>query len=113
VTISEISADELAAAAAAADARGERLRLIDVREDDEWTESRIPWAEQVVLGTVPDRLDSFGPDGAAEPTYVICKSGGRSMRACEFADARGKNVINVTGGMMAWSRAGHDAVSGV
>lgn len=113
MTISEISANDFAAAAAAAEDRGDRIRLVDVREDDEWAESHIPWAEHVVLGAVPDRLDAFGPDGASEPTYVICKVGGRSMRACEFADAQGKNVINVAGGMMAWWDAGHDTVSGV
>ena len=37
---------------------------------------------------------------------------GRSYRACEFAAAQGKNVVNVAGGMMAWWAAGHNTVSG-
>ena len=81
--------------------------LIDVREDDEWTDGRIAHARHVALGTVPDQLAQF--DGS--PTYVVCKVGGRSMRACEFADAHGHRVANVTGGMMAWTAAGYDVVS--
>jgi len=62
----------------------------------------------VALGTVPDHLDRF--DGS--PTYVICKAGGRSLRACEFAAANGHDVVNVTGGMLAWIDAGHAVETG-
>jgi len=107
VVIPEITVDELLLLQAAGD-----VRLVDVREDNEWIDSHIESAVHVALGTVPDRLDAFGDDGATEPTYVICKVGGRSYRACEFAAAQGKNVVNVAGGMMGWWAGGHDAVSG-
>jgi len=96
MTIEEISVADLAAL-------GRDITLIDVREDDEWADGRVPYACHVVLGTVPDHLDQF--DGS--PTYVICKAGGRSMKACEFAAAHGHDVVNVAGGMMAWADAGH------
>ena len=32
--------------------------------------------------------------------YVICKSGMRSARACQFLEEHGCKVINVQGGMM-------------
>lgn len=102
MAIPEITAAELYAL-------GADVRLIDVREPDEWCQSRVPQAHHVPLGTVPDRLDEF--DG--EPTYVICKIGGRSYRACEYAAARGKTVVNVVGGMIAWWDAGFDTVSDV
>lgn len=86
---------------------GSEIVLIDVREDDEWADGHIPHARHVALATVPDRLDSF--DG--EPTYVICKVGGRSLRACEFAAAQGHRVVNVGGGMLAWADAGHEITS--
>lgn len=107
MAIPEITVDELLQLRA----NGE-VRLVDVREIDEWIESHIESAVHVALGTVPDRLDAFGDDGAAEPTYVICKVGGRSYRACEYAAAQGKNVVNVAGGMMAWWVGGQSAVSG-
>lgn len=104
MAIPEITVDELV--------RLGEVRLVDVREDNEWIDGHIASATHVALGTVPDRLDAFGVDGSAEPTYVICKVGGRSHRACEYAAAQGKNVVNVAGGMMAWQVAGHEIVSG-
>ena len=89
-------------------ALGPDVALIDVRENDEWMDGHVPYARHVVLGTIPDRLDRF--DGS--PTYVICKVGGRSLRACEFAAAHGHHVVNVTGGMLAWRAAGFDVTTG-
>ena len=34
--------------------------------------------------------------------YVICKSGMRSARACQFLEEHGYKVINVQGGMTAF-----------
>ena len=101
VSIEEISVTDL-------HALGSDIRLIDVREDDEWADGHVAHAIHVPLGTVPDHLDRF--DGS--PTYVLCKAGGRGMRACEFADANGHEVVNVTGGMMAWEASGYDVVTG-
>lgn len=89
-------------------ALGTDVVLIDVREDDEWAESHVAHATHVALGSVPDHLDRF----TGEPTYVMCKVGGRSMRACEFAEANGHDVVNVAGGMMAWLDAGYDVRPG-
>ncbi|MEL6891190.1 MAG: rhodanese-like domain-containing protein [Actinomycetota bacterium] len=101
MTIPEISVDDLAAL-------GPDVRLIDVREEHEWVEARAPHAVLVPLGTVPDQLDQF--DGS--PTYVICRSGARSLRACEFAAAQGHDVVNVAGGTLAWAESGHPVESG-
>lgn len=109
VVIREISVDELVALAAEA---GGQVPVVDVREPHEWADGHIATAIHVPLGTVPDHLDAFGADDAPEPTYVICKVGGRSMHACEFAAEHGKHVVNVAGGMMAWASAGHDMTVG-
>jgi rhodanese-related sulfurtransferase len=101
VAIDEISVAELRAL-------GPDVTLIDVREHDEWVDGHIAYARHVPLATVPGRLDEF--DGS--PTYVMCKVGGRSYRACEFAQAQGRDVVNVTGGMLAWAEAGFDVISG-
>jgi rhodanese-related sulfurtransferase len=101
VTFAEITVEELVAL-------GPQARIIDVREADEWADAHIPWAEHVPLATVPERLAAF--DGT--PTYVICRSGGRSANACEFVAARDLEVANVLGGMLAWERAGFDVASG-
>ena len=38
-------------------ALGAAVRVIDVREPDEWADGHIPWAVHVPLATVPDQLD--------------------------------------------------------
>jgi rhodanese-related sulfurtransferase len=48
-------------------------------------------------------------------TYVICRSGARSMRACEFVVANspaGAQVVNVAGGTLAWIASGREVVEG-
>lgn len=98
--IEEISVDDL-------HALGPDVRVVDVREDDEWAAGHVPHATHVPLGTVPDRVDAFDGD----PTYVICRSGARSLQACEFLAERGRSVVNVAGGTMGWVTAGYDVQS--
>jgi rhodanese-related sulfurtransferase len=103
VAISEIEVAALAARIA------EGALVVDVREPHEYAAGHVPGAVPMPLATVPDNLDRFRSDG---PTYVICQSGGRSMRACEFAAGEGYDVVNVAGGTGAWIAAGNDVVVG-
>lgn len=103
MAVSEISVDELAPLLAAG------ARIVDVREPDEFVEARVPGAVLVPLATVPDHVDAFEGPGT---TYVICRSGARSMRACEFLAERGLDVVNVAGGTMAWIASGRDSLAG-
>jgi rhodanese-related sulfurtransferase len=103
MSIREISVDELSVLLETS------VRLIDVREPNEYEEAHVPGAVLVPLGSVPDRLDAFQGDG---PTYVICRSGARSMRACEFVAEHGVDAVNVAGGTMAWLLEGRPAVAG-
>jgi len=86
-------------AAAAVDAGGV---LIDVREPDEFAEVRAIAAKLIPLGSVTERLAEF-PRG--EVVHVICRSGARSMRACEALRAAGIEAVNVAGGTLAWVEA--------
>ena len=56
----------------------------------------------------------FTPDQetCAAELLRVCRSGGRSLNACRFALASGREAVNVTGGMLAWSGAGLDVVDG-
>lgn len=103
VTIDEVTADELESALQ------DGVRLIDVRQPDEYEEAHVPGAVLVPLAAVADRLREFDPDGV---TYVICRSGARSMKACELAAADGLRVVNVAGGTLAWIASGRDVVTG-
>ena len=106
MSIQEISVDELETALAAGTAD---VRVIDVRETDEYVSGHVPGAVHVALGTVPDHVDAFAGPGT---TYVICKSGARSMRACEFLADRDVAAVNVAGGTMAWKLSGRTVVDG-
>jgi rhodanese-related sulfurtransferase len=103
MAVSEIDVQELAARLAAG------AVVVDVREDHEWDEGHIAGAVHVPLATVPDHLDAFR---SATPVHVICKAGGRSLRAAEYVDGLGIEAVNVAGGMLAWERAGYPVETG-
>jgi len=84
-------------------------RLVDVRETDEYESGHVPGAVHVALGTVPDHVDAFRGDG---PVYVVCRSGARSMRACEFLAQQGIDAVNVAGGTLDWVAGGRSVVTG-
>jgi rhodanese-related sulfurtransferase len=103
MAVAEITVDELAAVLAAG------ARLIDVREPAEYEDAHVPGAVLVPLGTVPEHVDAFRGDGV---TYVICRSGARSMKACEFVAGHGVEAVNVAGGTMAWVTSGRECATG-
>ena len=83
--------------------------VIDVREPDEYTEGHVPGAPLIPLGSLQERVDEVPTDGQV---LIICKSGGRSMKAAEFLRGRGVDAVNVAGGTMAWIEAGERVVTG-
>jgi rhodanese-related sulfurtransferase len=83
--------------------RGDKLTLIDVREDDEWALGRIPGAVHIPLRHLAERgLAEWPPDS---PIVLYCHHGGRSRRAQEFLQAHGfAGATNLAGGIDAWAR---------
>lgn len=77
----------------------ENLKVIDVREVDEFENGHIEGAENVPLSELNNRLTEFNQQ---EDYYVICRSGRRSANACEILEEQNINVTNVEGGMLAW-----------
>ena len=75
--------------------------LIDVREPHEFQIGRIPTSNLIPLGDLPKRLAELDPNAQ----YVLhCKMGGRSAKGCDVLRAAGfKRVLNMTGGITAWS----------
>lgn len=78
---------------------GEKLHLIDVREDDEVAQGKVPGVQHIPLGEVPARLDELDKN---KQYIMICRSGGRSGNACNFLQEQGYDVMNMTGGMLDW-----------
>jgi adenylyltransferase/sulfurtransferase len=81
-------------------ARGDRLRIIDVREPNEYQINRIPGSTLIPLGDVPKRYNELDPD---EELVMQCKSGVRSGKAADFLRSVGfKRVLNLKGGILDW-----------
>ncbi|MFC5541161.1 MAG: rhodanese-like domain-containing protein [Bacilli bacterium] len=75
----------------------EDLNIIDVREDFEVANGMIPGAVHIPLGSIPERMEELDP---SKEYIIVCRSGNRSGKACEFLEANGYNVINLEGGML-------------
>jgi rhodanese-related sulfurtransferase len=103
MAVSEVTVDELDSVL------GSGVPLIDVRELHEYVAGHVPGAVLVPLASVPDALDQFPSDKRA---YVICRSGARSHRACEYLVDQGLDAVNVVGGTLAWVSSGRHTVVG-
>ena len=79
------------------------LRVVDVREDDEWAAGHAPGALHIPLDQLAARLGELDPTQALA---VVCRSGNRSSRAVAVLTAAGLTAHNVDGGMTAWAAAG-------
>jgi adenylyltransferase/sulfurtransferase len=90
-------------------ALGRDFRLIDVREADEWAIGRLPEAELIPLSQFQKKaLEELSPE---EEIILYCHHGMRSAKAQGFLKAQGyENVLNLTGGIDAWSREVDPAV---
>ena len=79
--------------------QNEQLFLVDVREVDEFESLHLEGARNLPLSQLADTYEQLDKD---QLYYVICKSGMRSARACQFLAEQGYDVINVQGGMTAF-----------
>jgi rhodanese-related sulfurtransferase len=98
-TVEEITPQEFIVRRAA----GKPMNLIDVREPWELKIAPVPSeTEHIPMAELSARVTDLDP---AVETVVICRSGGRSLQAAHFLARHGfRNVKNLTGGILAWSR---------
>ncbi len=85
-------------------AEGNEYTLLDVRTEIEKEEGDI---EGSILINVmsPDFYIDIEDLDKEKPCYVFCRSGNRSMTACQILTENGfKEVYNVEGGILAWKR---------
>ena len=76
----------------------EPIQLLDVRTPMEFRRGHIKNAKNVPL----TEIGSYTP-ATKETLYVICHSGVRSRLAAKMLKKKGYDVINVRGGMSAWT----------
>ena len=83
------------------DAAAQAPRLVDVREVHEFSAGHLEGSVNIPLGELPRRLAEIAPHDA--PVF-ICRSGGRSLAACQLALRAGVAApANLEGGLLAWA----------
>ena len=76
--------------------------LLDVREEWELSLASLPGVLNIPMAQIPDRLEELAGD---RDIVVICHHGSRSLLVAAFLQQNGFDaVINLTGGIDAWSR---------
>jgi rhodanese-related sulfurtransferase len=80
--------------------RGEKLTLLDVREEWELKVASVPGIVHIPMGEVPNRLGEL--DRNTE-IVVLCRSGRRSLDIAKFLQQHNFRTVNLAGGILAWS----------
>lgn len=81
----------------------QNVPLIDVREDHEFVEGRVPGAINIPMSQIGARLEEL-----PQEFDVICHLGGRSAQVAQALEPRGYEATNVAGGTDAWIAAGYE-----
>ncbi|MBD8506967.1 rhodanese-like domain-containing protein [Hoyosella sp. G463] len=79
------------------------VTIVDVREQDEWDQGHAPGALHIPMVDMPARYGEIDPD---DDIYVVCRNGGRSFQVTLWLQSVGYDATNVSGGMVAWQKAG-------
>src|SRR5438477_11909726 len=77
------------------------IKVIDVREPDEYQIAHVDGVPLIPLNSLPQRFTELDPN---QTLYIHCKSGVRSLKAVKFLQEQGfKYAKSVKGGINAWS----------
>ncbi|MGA9452213.1 MAG: molybdopterin-synthase adenylyltransferase MoeB [Verrucomicrobiia bacterium] len=77
------------------------IKIVDVREPDEYEIAHVNGVPLLPLSELPNRFTELDPN---QPYYLHCKVGMRSLKALGFLKQQGfKYVKSVKGGISAWS----------
>jgi len=85
-----------------------KVRLLDVRQDEELEIASLAGATHIPLSELPARLAELDP---AEPIVAMCHHGVRSEMAGRLLERNGfADVAHLSGGIDAWSTQVDSAV---
>ena len=84
---------------------GEKLILVDVREESEWARGHLPGAVYLGKGVIERDIEQRIPDRSA-PLVLYCGGGFRSALAADNLQKMGyTNVASMDGGWKGWLEA--------
>lgn len=91
---------------------GERLNLVDVREESEYVQDHLPGAVHIGKGVIERDIEARCPDPSTE-LILYCGGGYRSALAADALLKMGyTHVISMDGGIRDWRGAGYALESG-
>jgi rhodanese-related sulfurtransferase len=92
--------------------RGERMHLIDVREESEWARDHLPGAIHLGKGILERDIEARIPDPGTE-IILYCGGGFRSALAADNLQKMGyTKVLSMDGGIRGWRDKGFPLVVG-
>jgi rhodanese-related sulfurtransferase len=87
--------------------RGDKLCLVDVREESEWAKDHLPGAIHLSKGILERDIEARLPDTGTE-IILYCGGGFRSALAAENLQRMGyTNVLSMDGGIRRWREKGY------
>jgi rhodanese-related sulfurtransferase len=87
------------------------VRLIDVREDNEWDAAHAAGAEHLGKGIIERDIETAVPDKSTE-LILYCGGGYRSALVADVLQQMGyTNVFSMAGGWKAWKDSGAPIIS--
>ena len=82
---------------------GEKMTLVDVREDSEWAKGHLPGAIHLSKGVIERDIENAIPDKDTE-IVLYCGGGFRSALAGDNIQKMGyKKVLSMDGGWRGWT----------
>ncbi|WP_316569644.1 rhodanese-like domain-containing protein [Neobacillus sp. YIM B06451] len=76
------------------------VKILDVRTPEEYNGGHIPGSELIPLQVLDGMAENLDKDA---DYLIVCRSGNRSQQASELLAAKGFSVLNMDGGMNAWT----------
>jgi len=91
--------------------RGEKLLLVDVREESEFARDHLPGAIHLGKGVIERDVEQRVPD-TSTPLILYCGGGFRSALAADNLQEMGyTNVLSMDGGVRDWRGKGYPMTS--
>ena len=89
---------------------GDKMILVDTREDNEWARGHLPNAVHLGKGVIERDIEKAIPD-KNETIVLYCGGGYRSALAADNLQKMGyRNVISMDGGWRGWTEAGFPTI---
>ncbi len=84
--------------------RAGEVTIVDIREEQEHEETRVPDVPLIPMSELLERMGEL-PEG---PLVILCRSGSRSNVVAEYLAREGgrPEVENLSGGIIAWAAEG-------